>query len=118
MITEQMFLSGLADVVLRVFEDPELCLTKDEVCTDGHFSPRMLTSNTLFRTYTSTFMRLMLYLAMLMNEDELQRLFHEMAAYISEVAERDDFSAYYIIDAHAGSPVGQSDLEELVLSES
>ena len=109
MITEQKFLNELAKIVLRVFDDPELCLTKDAVCRDGHFSPKMLSSDRLLHSSASVFMRLMLYLALLMNKQELDMLFLEMADYISQVADEENISAYDIIDAHAGSPVGRSE---------
>ena len=105
MTEEQLFLSGLADIVLRVFDDPEKCLTKVEVCRDGHFSPKMLTHGKLLYSSTSNFMRLMLYLALLMSEQEFYSLFHDMAVYITQVANNEDFSAYDIIDSHAGSPI-------------
>lgn len=108
MTAEQKFLSGLADIVLRIFDDPEMSLTKVEVCRDGHFSPKMLTHNKILHSSTSTFMRLMLYLALLMNEQELFLLFHEMARYITQAANDDDFTAYDIIDAHTGSRIAQN----------
>lgn len=105
MITENDFLNGIAEIILSVFDNQDLCLTKEGVCKDGHFSPKMLTPDRLLSMHSYTLMRLMLYLATTMSDRELDRLFLQMSRYISFVAEHDEFSAYVIIDSHAGSPI-------------
>ncbi|MCP6003263.1 hypothetical protein NL386_37530, partial [Klebsiella pneumoniae] len=44
MITEKDFQTGIAEIILSVFDNQSIGLTKAEVCSDGHFSPKMLTS--------------------------------------------------------------------------
>lgn len=105
MITEKEFLSEIAEIILAVFENPEMGLTKEAVCEDGHFSPKMLTANKLLRMRGETLMRLLLYLATTMSERELYKIFIRLFQHINFVASHDGVSAYNIIDNHAGFPL-------------
>lgn len=105
MITEKDYLSGIAEIILSVFDNPEMALTKEAVCEDGHFSPKMLTAKKLLCMRSHTLMRLFLYLATLMNEQEFCTIFTRLCRHISYVANHDEDSAYNIIDNHVGSPI-------------
>ena len=97
----------IAEMILGITSGPEMGLTKQELCKDGHFSPKMLTPERLLHMRSDTLMRLFLYLATMMNEWEIELLFADLADYIVEVANDDEFSAYQIIDNHAGSPINR-----------
>ena len=47
MQTENDFLHEIAEIILSIFKDPAIGLTKETVCRDGHFSPKMLTADKL-----------------------------------------------------------------------
>jgi hypothetical protein len=114
MITEREFLTSIAEIILSVFNNPEMCLTKTAVCSDGHFSPKMLYPERLLCMRSDTLMRLLLYLATTMNDLELYDLFARLYQYIAYVANHDEHSAYDIIDSHAGSPINRKPLIEFV----
>ena len=105
MITEEVFLKEIAKIILGFINDQEMDLTKEELCRDGHFSPKMLTLKKLLHMRADTLMRLFLYLATMLNEWDIEGLFADLADYINEVANNHLDSAYEIIDNHAGSPI-------------
>ena len=110
MITEKEFLNEIAEIILSVFDKPGISLTKDEVCRDGHFSPKMLTARRLLAMRSETLMRLLLYLATLLNDNEFRQICDRIAQYIYDVGNNDATSTYDIIDRHAGSPVKHNNL--------
>ena len=105
MITEKEFLRGISEIILSVFDNRSMGLTKESVCEDGHFSPKMLTAGKLLCMRGETLMRLLLYLATTLSDRELYDLFVRLYQHIFFVASHDDYSAYNIIDNHAGFPV-------------
>ena len=105
MITEEVFMKTIAEMILGITSGPEMGLTKEELCRDGHFSPKMLTLKKLLHMRADTLMRLFLYLATMMNEWEIELLFADLADYINDVVNNHLDSAYEIIDNHAGSPI-------------
>ena len=105
MITERDFLSEMGGIILRVFQGNDKFFTKEKVCQDGHFSPKMFLPERILCMRGSTLLRLMLYFASAMSRDELDEIFLALSHRIYEVADDEDFSAYRIIDSHAGSPI-------------
>jgi len=106
MITESVFMSKIAKIILKVFDNQEMRLTKEVVCKDGHFSPKMLTPEKLLCMKSFTLTRLLLYLAVTMSEEEFKKIFLKLFNYILYVANHDVHSAYNIMDNHAGSRIG------------
>ena len=51
MQTENDFLHEIAEIILSIFKDPAIGLTKETVCRDGHFSPKMLTVDKLLHMH-------------------------------------------------------------------
>lgn len=107
MVTEKEFLHGIAEIILGVFNNEELGLTKSEVSKDGHFTRDMLTNSRLLSMRSDTLMRLLLYLGISMPDRDFYHLFLQLYRHLSYVANHDEFSAYNIIDSHAGSPIGR-----------
>lgn len=105
MVTEKEFLSSIAEIILSQLENNPYGLTKSEICRDGHFSPEMLTRQKLLNMKSSTLMRLLLYMGIVLRDIDLFQIFMQLYRYISKVADGDVDSAYYIIDGHAGSPI-------------
>ena len=105
MITENNFLHEIAEIILSLFKDPAIGLTKETVCRDGHFSPKMLTVDKLLHMQCSTMLRLLLYLCMVLSDSEFRGLIRRLCNFILSVANDDEDAAYRIIDNHAGSPL-------------
>ena len=74
MQTEKDFLHEIAEIILSMFKDPDIGLTKEAVCRDGHFSPKMLTVDRLLHMQCSTMLRLLLYLCMVLSDSEFRDL--------------------------------------------
>ena len=74
MITENDFLHEIAEIILSFFKDPAIGLTKEAVCRDGHFSPKMLTVDKLLHMQCSTTLRLLLYLCTVLSDSEFRDL--------------------------------------------
>ena len=74
MITENDFLHEIAEIILSLFKDPAIGLTKETVCRDGHFSPKMLTVDRLLHMQCSTMLRLLLYLCTVLSDSEFRGL--------------------------------------------
>ena len=64
-------MTGIAEIVLSVFDNKGMGLKKAELCNDGHFSPKMFTPEKLLCMRSDTLMRLLLYLATTMSEAAL-----------------------------------------------
>lgn len=105
MISEMEFMNEIAGIILSVFNGKEKYFTKENVCRDGHFSPKMLVQERLLRMRGTSLLRLMLYIASAMSREEFDKLTLKLSRYITDVANDEDFSAYTIIDSHAGSPI-------------
>lgn len=114
MISEKEFMNGIAEIVLSVFDNKEMCLTKGVVCSDGHFSPKMFCPERLLRMRSDTLMRLLLYLATTMSEKQFHEILEQIYRYIVYVANHDEHSAYNIIDNHAGSPINRKSIIDFV----
>ena len=87
MQTENDFLHEIAEIILSIFKDPAIGLTKETVCRDGHFSPKMLTVCTV------------------LSDSEFRGLIKRLCNFILSVANDNEDAAYRIIDNHAGSPL-------------
>ena len=105
MITENDFLHEIAEIILSIFKNPAIGLTKDAVCRDGHFSPKMLTVDRLLHMQCSTTLRLLLYLCTVLSDSEFHDLIKRLCNLILSVANDDEDAAYRIIDNHAGAPL-------------
>lgn len=105
MVSENEFMSGVAEIILSVFD--EKILIKSEVCRDGHFAPGRMTASQLLHMKSDTLMRLLLYYGMALTPEEHKHLFARLQHYIVTVANFSDNSADAIIDSHAGSPIMQ-----------
>lgn len=114
MITEHEFMTSIAEIILSVFDNPEMRLSQGVVCHDGHFSPKMFTPERLLRMRSDTLMRLLLYLATAMSEREFYDICEQLCRHIAYVANHDEDSAYDIIDSHAGSPINRKALIDFV----
>ena len=107
MITEKEFMTSIAEIILSVFDNPNVKLTQEKVCSDGHVSPKMFTPERLLRMRSDTLMRLLLYLATAMNEPEFDDICKQLFRHITDVGNNDVDSAYDIFDCHAGSPINR-----------
>ena len=105
MQTEKEFLHEIAEIILSLFKDPTIGLTKETVCRDGHFSPKMLTVDRLLHMQCSTMLRVLLYLCTVLSDSEFHNLIKRLCNLILSVANDDEDAAYRIIDNHAGSPL-------------
>ena len=74
MLTENDFLHEIAEIILSMFKDPAIGLTKEAVCRDGHFSPKMLTEDRLLHMQCSTMLRLLPYLCAVLSDSEFRVL--------------------------------------------
>ena len=105
MLTEKQFLHEIAEMILSMFKNPDIGLTKEAVCRDGHFSPKMMTADKLLHMQCSTMLRLLLYLCAVLNDSEFRGIIMRVCDFILSVANDDEDTAYRIIDNHAGSPL-------------
>jgi len=102
MITELEIKVQLAEIILRLVNDPKHPGRKARICKEYHFAPRMLKAENLFNMKSSNLFRLLLALA----QEETERVFikaiMDFAAYIISVADMEDGTPEALIAQHAG----------------
>lgn len=108
MTTETEFLEEIAEIILSAVENNQYGLTKDVICTEGHFSPQMLNRERLLNMKSYTFMRFLLYIGSSLPTKILEGIISQLHHYIASVAEMEDGSIESIFSNHEGSPVNVS----------
>mgnify|MGYP007056247686 CR=1 FL=1 len=90
-MTENQFLRNLAEIILGYVNNKYRGFRHD-VQTVGHFNGSVFMPKRMFHHVASTFFRFLLCMAASMTEQEFKRMMFELANYICEVADSEDFN--------------------------